>query len=174
VRLLRRTVSAQEKRPPNYAYRVQQEFERLLAAAGRSLDAVGQEAWMPRETRYRKLVHRSLRPCASGGTRSGVIVQSAQCPREECGSGHSVPCVWAHAAVHGASQQIWPRPGSILAMNAIELKRRAQRKLAQIEKRRRGPRYRRVLGRFVQEGLLFTTEAIERHTDPFHVEEVLG
>ena len=39
----------------NYTYPVQQEFERLLATAGRSLDPVGHEAWMPRETRYRKL-----------------------------------------------------------------------------------------------------------------------
>lgn len=58
-------------------------------------------------------------------------------------------------------------------MNALEIQRRAQRKLAGIEKRRRDPRYRRVLGRFVQEGYLFTTEPVEKHTEPLDVEHVL-
>ncbi len=36
----------------DYAYPVQKEFERLLTSAGRVLDPLGHEAWMPRETRY--------------------------------------------------------------------------------------------------------------------------
>jgi hypothetical protein len=36
----------------NYVPSVERAFERLLAQAGRTLDSVGHEAWMPRETRY--------------------------------------------------------------------------------------------------------------------------
>jgi hypothetical protein len=39
----------------DYAYPIQKEFERLLSLAGRSLDPVAHEAWMPRESRYREL-----------------------------------------------------------------------------------------------------------------------
>ncbi len=36
----------------DYAYPVEQEFVRLLTANDRTLDPVGHEAWVPRETRY--------------------------------------------------------------------------------------------------------------------------
>lgn len=36
----------------NYEYAVEVQLRRLLEARGRSLDPVGREAWMPRETRW--------------------------------------------------------------------------------------------------------------------------
>ncbi|MEB2314452.1 MAG: hypothetical protein OZ928_21625 [Polyangiaceae bacterium] len=38
-----------------YEYGVEAEFRRMLELRGRALDAVAQEAWMPRETRYAAL-----------------------------------------------------------------------------------------------------------------------
>lgn len=39
----------------NYSHDTQKEFERLLAKRGLTLDPVGHEVWMPRETRYSPL-----------------------------------------------------------------------------------------------------------------------
>lgn len=45
-------------------------------------------------------------------------------------------------------------------MSADELQRRAKRRMVQLDRRRRDPRYRRVLGRLVGLGLLTTNEAV--------------
>src|SRR6266542_3983167 len=39
----------------DYSDAVRREFERLLAVQGRELDPLGDEIWMPRETRYEPL-----------------------------------------------------------------------------------------------------------------------
>ena len=39
----------------NYSHAVEQEFGRLLARRGKSLDPLGREIWMPRETHYTEL-----------------------------------------------------------------------------------------------------------------------
>ena len=47
-------------------------------------------------------------------------------------------------------------------MNADELQRCAKRRMAQLERRRRDPRYQRVLGRLVGLGLLTTNEVVPK------------
>lgn len=58
-------------------------------------------------------------------------------------------------------------------MDRDELQRRAKQKLRAIQRRRRDPRYRRTLGRFVALGLLTTNEAIAPHHELLSVEDVL-
>jgi hypothetical protein len=53
------------------------------------------------------------------------------------------------------------------------LQARAKRRLAVLERRRRDPRYVRVMGRFVREGLLFTNRELRENKYPVAVEEVL-
>jgi hypothetical protein len=58
-------------------------------------------------------------------------------------------------------------------MNADELQRRAKRRLAELDRRRRDPRYRRVLGRLVGLGLLTTNEALPKTRAPIEVADAL-
>jgi hypothetical protein len=58
-------------------------------------------------------------------------------------------------------------------MNADELQRRAQRRMAQLVRRRRDPRYQRVLGRLVGLGLLTTNEAMPKTRAPIDVADAL-
>lgn len=58
-------------------------------------------------------------------------------------------------------------------MNADELQRRAKRRLAQLERRRRDPRYQRVLGRLVGLGYLTTNEAVPKTRRPIDVDDAL-
>jgi hypothetical protein len=58
-------------------------------------------------------------------------------------------------------------------MDAAELRRRAQRKLRAIQRRRRDPRYVRVLGRLAEAGYIITRQAVVCHRDPLEVAEVL-
>jgi hypothetical protein len=53
------------------------------------------------------------------------------------------------------------------------LQARAKRRLAVLERRRRDPRYVRVMGRFVREGLLFTNRDVPENRRPVAVEDVL-
>jgi hypothetical protein len=53
------------------------------------------------------------------------------------------------------------------------LQSRAKRRLAVLERRRRDPRYIRVMGRFVREGLLFTNRDVPENERPVGVEDVL-
>lgn len=54
-----------------------------------------------------------------------------------------------------------------------DLKKRAQRRHATIVRRRRDPRYRRVLSRFVGAGLLDTLEPVTPHRKPIGVADAL-
>jgi hypothetical protein len=58
-------------------------------------------------------------------------------------------------------------------MNADELQRRAKRRLVQLDRKRRDPRYRRVLGRLVGLGLLTTNEAVRKTSEPIDVGDAL-
>ena len=58
-------------------------------------------------------------------------------------------------------------------MNAQELQRRAKRRLVQLDRRRRDPRYRRVLGRLVGLGLLTTNEAVPDTRELIDVDDAL-
>jgi hypothetical protein len=58
-------------------------------------------------------------------------------------------------------------------MNAEQLQLRAQRALAELERKRRDPRYRRVLGRMVGVGLLTTNEDIPKNRALLAVSDVL-
>lgn len=58
-------------------------------------------------------------------------------------------------------------------MNADELQRRAKRRMTQLERRRRDPRYQRVLGRLVGLGLLTTNEPVLKTRAPIDVAEAL-
>jgi hypothetical protein len=58
-------------------------------------------------------------------------------------------------------------------MDAIELRRRARRKLRAIQRRRRDQRYVRVLGRLAEAGYVITHQAVARHREPLEVAEVL-
>ena len=54
-----------------------------------------------------------------------------------------------------------------------ELVERAQARYAKVQRQRRDPRYRRVLGRFVAAGLLSTTEQITPHRGAIRVADAL-
>lgn len=56
---------------------------------------------------------------------------------------------------------------------ATELAERARARYAQIQRRRRDPRYRRVLGRFVAAGLLSSNEQVVVHRRPIRVADAL-
>ena len=58
-------------------------------------------------------------------------------------------------------------------MNLEELQRRAKRRMAQLDRRRRDPRYRRVLGRLVGLGLLTTNEAVPKARGQLDVADAL-
>ena len=58
-------------------------------------------------------------------------------------------------------------------ITAEALQRRAKRRLAQLEKRRNDPRYRRVLGRLVGLGLLTTNEPVSKTRGPIAVSDAL-
>jgi hypothetical protein len=58
-------------------------------------------------------------------------------------------------------------------MNAGELQRRAKRRMAQLDRRRRDPRYRRVLGRLVRLGLLTTNETVHKTRATIDVADAL-
>ena len=60
-----------------------------------------------------------------------------------------------------------------MTLSATRLKERARRRHASNVRRRRDPRYVRVLGRFVAAGLLSTSEAVPQHTEPISVAEAL-
>ncbi len=57
--------------------------------------------------------------------------------------------------------------------SAAELQARAKRRWRGIQRRRRDPRFRRVMGRFVHEGLLSSNVAYPAHTEPLEVDDVL-
>jgi len=54
-----------------------------------------------------------------------------------------------------------------------DIQRRARKRLRVIERMRRDPRYRRVLGRFVAEGVLTTNERVSLHQEALEVADVL-
>ena len=58
-------------------------------------------------------------------------------------------------------------------MKADELQRRAKRRMGQLDRRRRDPRYRRVLGRLVGLGLLTSNEAVPKTRAPIDVTDAL-
>ena len=58
-------------------------------------------------------------------------------------------------------------------MSAAEIQRRARHKLRAIERQRKDPRFERVLGRFVAEGLLISNEQVRPYTGRIAVEDVL-
>ena len=58
-------------------------------------------------------------------------------------------------------------------MDAGELQRRAKRRLAVLERRRRDPRYHRVLGRLAGLGLLTTNERVPKTRAPIDVADAL-
>ena len=58
-------------------------------------------------------------------------------------------------------------------MDAAAIQKRAQLRMRAVEKRRRDPRYRRVLGRFVADGLLLSNDAVEPYSGPLKVFDVL-
>ncbi len=58
-------------------------------------------------------------------------------------------------------------------MTEADLQARARRKLAGIRRRRRDPRYVRVMGRFVGAGLLTTNERVPPNKEALDVHEVL-
>jgi hypothetical protein len=58
-------------------------------------------------------------------------------------------------------------------MSANELQRRAKRRMAQLDRRRRDRRYRHVLGRLVGLGLLTTNEAVLKTRAPIDVADAL-
>jgi hypothetical protein len=58
-------------------------------------------------------------------------------------------------------------------MATSRLQARAKRRLAVLERRRRDPRFARVMGRFVREGLLFTNRDVPENRRPVAVEDVL-
>lgn len=58
-------------------------------------------------------------------------------------------------------------------MDARALKAKAARRLERLERRRRDPRYRRVLGRLTQAGLLTASEAFAPNHEPLSVADVL-
>ena len=60
-----------------------------------------------------------------------------------------------------------------MTCNVTELVERAQARYASIERQRRDPRYRRVLGRFVAAGLLSTSEPTKPHRGPIRVADAL-
>ena len=58
-------------------------------------------------------------------------------------------------------------------MTPTDLQRRARKRFAAIARRRRDPRYRRVLGRYIAAGLLTSNEGIESHREPIELCEAL-
>lgn len=58
-------------------------------------------------------------------------------------------------------------------MSAAELQQRARRRMIAIDRKRRDPRYQRVMGRYVAEGLLFTNQEIAPQRRPIAVADVL-
>lgn len=61
-------------------------------------------------------------------------------------------------------------------MTALNLQQRARRRLANLQRRKREPRYLRVMGRFLQAGLLVTNTGnadVVRNRAPLHVQDVL-
>jgi hypothetical protein len=56
---------------------------------------------------------------------------------------------------------------------AAALKRRAQARYARIAEQRAEPRYQRVLGRFVEAGVLITNEQAKAHAEPIRVADAL-
>jgi hypothetical protein len=58
-------------------------------------------------------------------------------------------------------------------MTADELQRRAKRRMGQLDRRRRDPRYQRVLARLVGLGLLTTNEAVPKTRAPIEVADAL-
>jgi hypothetical protein len=57
--------------------------------------------------------------------------------------------------------------------SAASLQARARKRLAELRKRRKDPRFLRVMGRFMHEGLLVTNEDIKPYEEPLEVSEVL-
>lgn len=58
-------------------------------------------------------------------------------------------------------------------MDTQELRARASKRLAVLKRKRRDPRYQRVLGRFTQAGLLSVTDAFEPNREALRVADVL-
>lgn len=58
-------------------------------------------------------------------------------------------------------------------ISAKELQLRAQARQKTLVRKRRDPRYRRVLGRFVEGGYLTTNHPVERNKEPLQVADVL-
>jgi hypothetical protein len=58
-------------------------------------------------------------------------------------------------------------------MSESSIRERAQWKLAQLVRRRRDPRYGRVIGRLVHAGLLETNHPVLSHNQPIRVEDAL-
>lgn len=58
-------------------------------------------------------------------------------------------------------------------MDAAQLQRRAKRRLAELERQRRDPRYRRVLGRLVGLGLLNSNEGLPKYRGRLRIPDVL-
>jgi hypothetical protein len=56
---------------------------------------------------------------------------------------------------------------------ASELQNRARRRLAALHRRTRDPRYQKVMGRFLREGLLTTNREMPTNDDPLAVGDVL-
>ena len=64
----------------NYTHAVEQEFRRLIARAGKELDPVGREIWMPRETRYTVIFQGDLVTLSAADVDAVLISKALKAP----------------------------------------------------------------------------------------------
>jgi hypothetical protein len=60
-----------------------------------------------------------------------------------------------------------------VSRRADDLRTRARRRLLALERRAKDPRFERVLGRFVREGLLVVNHDVREHTESLRIDDVL-
>ena len=82
----------------NYEHAMQQEFARLLSAKGKILDPLGNEVWMPKETRYRTLYKGELVRLDLADEESILLSKALKAPRK------NGPLITAYLAL-GPSQR---------------------------------------------------------------------
>ena len=155
----------------DYEHSVERELARLLAKAGKELDPLGHEIWMPSETRYDVAFEGRFVTLSIADVDAVLVSKARMAPEKNRAAHRRVPRARGVGAVPFARQEVPRRSRGVLAMT--DLKQLAERRHAATLKKRRDPRYVRVLGRLVTAKVLTTDRRSPRASRADHRTDAL-